>query len=644
MLWKDLLGSCSYNQLFEIAQSLQAVPGRRRIARARLLEAIEAALAQPERLLALLHALSPLQRAVLQALDRSGGSLPVSEFVRRFGPLEADPARSLRSLGLIFPLGHRVELPDELRPLLHPSAPPPPTALPPGLALQRDLATFLALLARRPLALHGRWLSRRSLKSALSFLGLPGSPRRQAEAPYLAFLHDLAEGSGLARPHSGRLMITPRALHWLQASYPERARSLWEAWRTGLPRPARFLHGLSVYPWAALQSAMEEAIDRWPAGERIPWNALGASIRDGLARTTPPSVAWPEPETLEQELLLPCVWLGVLEPPSKGSTALTPLGDWFLGRSDHPPDSPHEPQAPAVFLEGDPEGLRIVGDLPLLLRFELRQWSEPLGPTADRLTPLGIAEAIARGGRPEELEDLWEQILGPQADHPFRSLLRRWVESARPYTLRVLVVFEGDPQSLPPSWRRRLDPSICPDRWVVRDLQPDRWGFPPCPGGVRIQGSGRGRAEESLSAVDAAWLWLGVELGLQLGRRYGQRLAPLRRLRDRLARAADPMALEGARALLERLSEMEEATAVPPLSSQEEARRDLLMQAIQNGRTLELIYAHPSAERPTQYRILPLRWIPRGRGRSSPMVLAIDLARGEERNFRLDRILELHEG
>jgi predicted DNA-binding transcriptional regulator YafY len=104
------------------------------------------------------------------------------------------------------------------------------------------------------------------------------------------------------------------------------------------------------------------------------------------------------------------------------------------------------------------------------------------------------------------------------------------------------------------------------------------------------------------------------------------------------------MALEGARALLERLSEMEEATAVPSLSSREEAWRDLLMQAIQNGRTLELIYAHPSAERPTQYRILPLRWIPRGRGRSSPMVLAIDLARGEERNFRLDRILELHEG
>lgn len=210
--------------------------------------------------------------------------------------------------------------------------------------------------------------------------------------------------------------------------------------------------------------------------------------------------------------------------------------------------------------------------------------------------------------------------------------------AARPWGLRAILVFEGDPKSLPPRLRSRLGPEIRPGQWIIRDPRPEPWiralqrlGWParePC--SLRIG--------PDPSTVDAAWLWLGVELGLRAARRRGRTLPPLRRLWDRLARIADPLALEGARALLEQIEGPAIASPQPSGAIQWET---LLKEAVREGRPIELIYAHPSADRLTAYSVLPLRLFPPGRGRPQPILLALDLNKGEERNFRLDRILEV---
>lgn len=640
MDWMSLLRSCPYNRLFQIAQTLQALPTRQRIHRARLLQALERYLSQPEHPAMLLQTLPPIPRAILEALERAGGSMTLAEFARRFGPLHARPAEDLQRRGLIFPIHHAVYLPDEIRPLLRRSPPPPaPESPPPGMTLQLDLCSLLALMESQPLSLHGRWFTPSTLRSIASFLHLPfPEARREHEIPYLAFLHDLLEAAGLARSARGALSITPEAMGWLESPYPERARHLWNAWWEREPAPSRFPHALARLPRMALRMAIQDALDQWPEDARIPWGELAQAVYAHLVALLPPRQPAPEPDLLHAHLPLLLAWMGLLLPPEGECAGMTALGRWLLRGGPRPADLMEHFQPGQATMEGDPHGLRIIGDLPLALRFELRIWAEPISPTVDRLTPDRIAAAIARGRRLEDFEALWERIWGKKTDPDLRSLLQSWAMAARPWGLRAILVFEGDPKSLPPRLRSRLGPEIRPGQWIIRDPRPEPWiralqrlGWParePC--SLRIG--------PDPSTVDAAWLWLGVELGLRAARRRGRTLPPLRRLRDRLARIADPLALEGARALLEQIEGPAIASPQPSGAIQWET---LLKEAVREGRPIELIYAHPSADRLTAYSVLPLRLFPPGRGRPQPILLALDLNKGEERNFRLDRILEV---
>lgn len=639
MRWEELLRSCPYARVLEIAQAIGAITGRRRIRRAHLLEAIETHLARPENRSALLQQLHPLQQAILEALDRAGGVMSVPDFVQRFGPLEAEPVASLQRRGLIFPIAGQIHLPDDIRPSLRfPSSLQLPEPLSPGWTMQHDLCTFLAFLERRPASLHGRWLSPSALRSLVAFMGLLPTPRREMDAPYLTFLHDLAEAAGLVCSSHHVLSITPAALVWLRQPYPERSRWLWDMWWNGEPAPSRLPRTLSRFPRPLLRAALQNALEQWPQHASFPWPELATAAHVIMGRFLPSSLEPPTPEDLIRELLMPVVWLGLLQPPAQGETALTSLGRWLLFGNLRPPDVLDRHDPARIFIRGEPDGLRIEGDLPLDLRFELRTWAEPAGLRADRLTPAGIAAAITRGAHLEDLWMLWRRIFNQDPDPTTRSLLHNWAHMTRICELRTLVQFNSDPEILPQSLRHNLKPITESGPWIVQALPPDRWIRKLQRHGFQIRWEGASRMEVNPSAVDAAWLWLGIELGLWVARKHGRSFPPLRRLRDRLAQAADPIALEGARSLLREMLEMHEDQADSHPASPWGA---ILERIIQDGQSIELIYAHPMRDQPVAYRLLPLRLIPRGRGRPQPFLLAIDLERGEERNFRLDRIIDL---
>jgi hypothetical protein len=231
--------------------------------------ALEAAMTDPERVMAQWDGLREPERAALTRVLSDGGSLPVAVMHRESGGVRepggfehprayiqalrtpATPTERLYSMGLIFRMhderGAIYRVPNDLRSLL-PAVPPRdrclhvmPAPAPPNIAPGTPTAAEHLIVALLTLAYNGELkalddgaLSKPSLVKLAR--ALPSHPdlrtvRREAEWPLVALLRVMALEAGLIkRANSGELRPTSHALEWLQAAQAERVRRLLNGW------------------------------------------------------------------------------------------------------------------------------------------------------------------------------------------------------------------------------------------------------------------------------------------------------------------------------------------------------------------------------------------------------------------------------
>jgi hypothetical protein len=662
-------------------------------------------------------ALSAEARSALVALLEAGGYLPQEEFVHRFGPVrryrpwrpDASPApweapQSPAEAVVFRGLAYRVNLgtakrpawaavlPDEFHAPLTALAqlvpapvsaslqpPPPPSAHP---ALAGDLFAFLSLLHRRDVRpIWGRWLPPTALRELNRFLSRSealAGVRSERDAPYLAFLHYLAERAGLVHLSGHVLKPTLVAHEWLAAPSGERLARLWTVWTEEDAANGELWQCYRLPGWT-LENTLPrfrrllEHLARRPPGHGLPT----ADLLDRLADADPPlfRVAsythWAglseetraeyqaEVRAFLTELLDgPLTWFGVLDgdPP-----ALTPLGAALLGREDGrwpeaPPLASLAVSPRLVETDAGASAIRLTAPpglpLPARLALEALVPPNPAHPGRYDLTRPRLLQALQKGHTVEGIVNNLEGAAADPLPLAVVGAIYRWAEEQERLAVRQVVLLEAqDPELLqalarPKRIRETLGETLSARavrvhadrlpallrRLAARGYYP-RLDIPPTPGPSPVHGRGDGEG-----AIIAVALRVYAELAdaLNLPLRPPHALA-----RAWIENLSLPQRDAAERAVAEALDHLRRAAPpkgdyrLPPPTG---PLLDALEQAIAEGATVEMRYYTAGREHEMTRRVDPLRleW----RGEVAYLVAHCHL-RGEQRVFRVDRIAEL---
>ncbi len=587
-----------------------------RLTKDQAVEQIAALLSEPACVRRALATLPDDAREALQALLACDGVMPAHRFLAHFGPLPrfrpwragsppapwrhpTSPAERLWFLGLIFlpstPEGRVVLIPEELRPFLADRLSPIANR-----QLQRtmcdtrctighdpilDVAHLLAFLQGhdvRPFA--GRWLAPCHLRTLDIVLSHPDpaavTARSELQTGYLRFLHYLAEAAGLVAPAMGLLKPAPTAWNWLDASETGRWQTLWEGWQADLQRSSRQLALWTRFRLPAERPFVRTLLDALSALSGEGWMAL-TTLGDWLrgrcigAGTLPRDGDVLAP--LQALFAGPLAWAGLVRTDPEASFSFTPLGNWLLGPSAEPPESP--PTRPAAIHCPDDDCLIIVlpepPDRPPL-RPLVELGLAPEGRLTRHLARERFVATLANGiGRARVVQTLSELTGGPLSPAVLERL-ETWEAQARSLTLRRLTVLTAaDPQTLNQlaaersvrsHFRETLSPHhVAVDPGSVEQLlrllhrrghtplveptyppsPPPCEGrgstsplpcFPPKVGGER-GGAGRGRGRGALDDGAAAYLWLALRATIDLADLVPLPAVPPVALLDRLSAA-----------------------------------------------------------------------------------------------------------
>lgn len=462
-------------------------------------------------------ALSAEAQAALVALLEAGGHLPREDFVYRFGavrsyrPWRSDAAPApwatprspaeeviFRGLAFFVNLGTTKRpawaaiLPDEFHAFLSTLTSPPPSSLPPPLpsppfpVLIADLFAFLSLLHRQDVRpIWGRWLPPTALRDLNRHLGRPADltgVRSERNAPPIAFLHYLAERTGLVSLSEESLKPTLVAYEWLAASLRERLERLWAAWtdpdaanqdlwrRYHLPgwkikdvtrRFRRLLDHLARRQPGHGQSS-GDFLDRLAATDPPLFRAASYAHWSDLSEATRAQFRSRVQTVLAGLLDGPLTWFGLLDgdPP-----ALTPLGAALLGRKDgrwpaHPPPAPLIVSARLVETDGGELSVHLTASpdlsLPDRLALEALVPPDPDRPGIHLLTRTRLLQALQRGHTVEGIVNVLEGTARDPLSPAVVGAIYRWAEAQQQLAVRQVMLLEAqDPALLQELTRRR---------------------------------------------------------------------------------------------------------------------------------------------------------------------------------------------
>ncbi len=505
---------CLENQSWRIIQMLTRINHFQFKARWSHLEAVRNLLPHlidPERLVRSFSTLSAEADTALRVLLNAGGQLEYAGFISRFGELRPyrpwrdknvpapwepplSPTEELFYQGWIFPLkvgsrslrvfvlpmDYHPFLAENLKPATLPAA-PVETAAPP---LLKHLFVFLSFLQRsESVPLHERWLPSAALDELGRFFSLrsgtaPDSsplPRSELQAPYLTFLHYLAESAGLIGLFSGRLKPTSAAWDWVTVDPFHQLQSLWSAWSAESPenreRRRRFRQPPAREPDPLGRTAQLHTFlaDQTPGA--IWTSAIWTTQAPELLRPLAPYRIWADldsearaeyslvmQEKLSQVLSGPLSWLGVVA-PLEASWILTPTGAALLGRPDGialPVPPPETVRITADSLDETTDFcLKIVPaqiDEPSLAGFRRLELEsliapQPKTPGFYRLKEEDLARALQQGRAPADLTAFLEALAGPLPPLLVETIYRQ-AEAVERIALRRRLVLETDDPTL----------------------------------------------------------------------------------------------------------------------------------------------------------------------------------------------------
>jgi hypothetical protein len=287
--------------------------------------ALEAAMTDPERVMAQWNALTEHERSALTRLLSEDGSLPVAVMQREWGAVRepgsfeharaylqalrgpATPTERLYSMGFLFrsheQRGAIYRIPNDLRALL-PAVPPrdrclrvtpspPPFSIvsaAPGSAENLIVALLTLAYNGEIKALDDGALNKPSLvKLARQLAEQPDlrAIRREADWPLVAVLRTMALEAGLLRrASSGELRPTAAALDWLQAPQPQRVERLLNGWCGSALDDLTLLCGLRWKGGApytlnrnATRRGLNQLLATLPVGEWLSIAEISAAIR-----------------------------------------------------------------------------------------------------------------------------------------------------------------------------------------------------------------------------------------------------------------------------------------------------------------------------------------------------------------------------
>ena len=716
MLLRDCLTAQSLRHL-EAIHRARGLAFDTHLPKSLVIEQLTERLREPETTRAAWHALSAEARAALTALLEAGGHLPREDFIYRFGavrpyrpwqpgdpraPWESpqSPAEEIVFQGLAFLVNlgttqrpaWAAVLPNECRaPLsaLTSSLSSPvlrPSSLSASLSpLPAGLFAFLSFLHRRDIRpIWGRWLPPTALREVNRYLDRPcdlTGVRSERDAPYLAFLHYLAERAGLVELAAGCLKPALVAHEWLAASPREQLERLWAAWTgddaanrdlwqryrlpgykvEGVTRRFRRLLDHLARRVPGLGQPTGDFVDRLAEAEPLLFRAESYAHWTALSKETRARFHDRVRAALAALLDGPLAWFGLLdgEPP-----ALTPLGAAILGREDgrwpeDPPPAPLIVSPRLVETEDDGEpAIRLTAPpaLPLPARLALESLvpPDPGRPGVYLLTRTALLQALQRGhtagGVANSLEGAARAPLPPAV----AGAIYCWAEAHQQLAVRQLLLLEArDPALLQTLTRQRRIRETLGETLSARAVrvQADRLpallrrlarrGHYPhldlAGGSLSPEGEKKDAGERALIAVALrVYAELADELSL-----------PVRPLHA-LARAwtedlSLPQRDAAERLIVETLDRLRRA-ALPEgdyrLPSPAGPLLAALEKAIAGGATVEMRYYTAGRDHETTRRVDPLRleW----RGRVAYLVAHCHL-RGEQRIFRVDRIAELRQ-
>ena len=557
------LAATAWRWLLLIAES-HGLRCSTRLSKAELVAIIHQHLTQPAVLTAIITQQSPSVQRVLAILLRAQGAALAQPFKATYGEIQPLPAwrrglaqsylaasitQRLVGLGLLYAdppqaqpgVVQRMVVPAELRLLLQPLAlaaeVAPTTPVPwvrpghwPDLAWH--MAIWLATVAVAPAPLwRGGWLPPTTLAQLNVRIGLGYTLvelRSERRAPYLAFLHYLAEATGLVTT-TEKLTLTPVAWQWLAADTATRWQQLWQGWSNAGPELTERFQYDPIFARAQLYAQLGHLpLDHFTPlshfSEKLALNNLYARWGD-----TSDTAA-----TIITTLCTgPLFWLGVLDVAGQGGAGDREIGRQGAGETgagetgageigrmgDWPTEEEAQTDAPssdarfrtphsALRICLTPQGAWLLAlpawaapnfpkpglckrparepdlilapptsqPLHLVRLAPLCQWTPPASPALDqqlRLDPAAIGQAVANGLHPAQLFQSLTEASGAPPNQRQSQRLRRWIEAGQAVRVRPLLVLETTDAALMNQLRsrklvrRHLDTRLSPTRSVV---------------------------------------------------------------------------------------------------------------------------------------------------------------------------------
>jgi hypothetical protein len=465
------------------------------------------AMTEPENLLEIYESLPPALREALDTIHARGGSTPLAQLTRRFGPIRrigpgrrdrikawqepASPIEALWYRGLIAlgfadtPTGLQefAFIPTDLRLLLPQARPaeqaplgcpgPPPDAWRTGASAADDMTSLLAALRRRPgqktplsperRATLGRFLFSPESLDLLLVLGreaeyLTPSPLSPDPERIRAFLD-------LDHPAANRrlLQLWMRSVEWNDLSALPTLSAGPEGWPndplTSRQAALQLMEAIPAGTWWDLDQFVADVRESEPAfqrpgGDFSTWYLRRAGSGEFLQGID----HWAAVDGALLRFLIrgPMHWMGAVEfYPGAGANSppvfrlTTDSGALFGHPAAGLPQGP-EP-APTRAL---PDGrLRVPSETGLALRYQIARFTswEALQENEYifRLTPSALHEARAAGLRLDHVRAILDQAMRHPLPKPLREALGRWDRKGTEASVdRALVLQVGDPEVL----------------------------------------------------------------------------------------------------------------------------------------------------------------------------------------------------
>ena len=637
------------------------------------------------------------EREALAALLAHDGCLPYASFSEQFGCITpyrpwrpegpshpwrrpASPAEHLYFLGFIHYVPGRageddvVTVPGEFKEWLRFLRPPqpcldraePPFTEPAPLPLPNLTVTILLALCQRESIrpLHGRWLAPRWLAQWAGCLpiqlGLDGV-RSERMAPYLAFMHYLAEAAGLLSLQAGLLKASPAAWEWLHSPAGEQCGLLWQGWLDDLAQEHPLWTAYRLPAWREIApSQLRNWVDALPVpsshgdhwydwlpfarGLELPVGDSAPAARSSL------SAAWALFEG-------PLCWLGIIKVAdasllNRGETlSVTDQADSgtpeLAGRV-FGFNAPVVPSSPAPAAWHTDTILSVPFEAPSMHWFELLQFTTGRAPGRVAMTPKSVVAALQAGWDRVEIERALVDVTGAPISSGQREYLTKWEADAHRLTLgwkailsspdrRLLAEIAGESRNRPflGETLSRHHVQVNPNKLgqLVRRLR--RQGYSPW-----IETATAGEAPPLNSSAS---LWLALRSYQLLGRFIRLPLRPFGELLQRLER---DMTLEELAAVQFAVQQIEEELRLvvdgytPALPIHPNAQTDqhlaVIQTALEIGDSLLITYLDAGSGRETARMVDPYRLEKRG---GLHYLAGYCHLRNAERLFRVDRIL-----